>query len=285
MGIVPFIIFIILLYNKTDPDNRHADAFKFIMFASIAFGIVASILGPLGIIAVIGIIAYLIINVKKDKEAKKREEQYGWDPQRWDKENRSAGAAFEKKKHQKQTADSQDSSVKYDSLPKAIKKRKKIICDFNEKYNLCLTDSQIQNITNSSYMSEIWNREVQSMNQKYNVVYAWFPGRTQWLRVYMYVFHVQEITSDIRQQETIATYAFEEVFRFSDTLSSMTTAEKIDRINSEFFTSFDDATFMIAYRFLEGKGLKHSLGGPDVIKDEDNIDELLKKYSTAGRRV
>ena len=42
---------------------------------------------------------------------------------------------------------------------------------------------------------------------------------------------------------------------------------------------------MIAYRFLEGKGLKHSLGGPDVIKDEDNIDELLKKYSTAGRRV
>ena len=101
MGIVPFIIFIILLYNKTDPDNRHADAFKFIMFASIAFGIVASILGPLGIIAVIGIIAYLIINAKKDKEAKKREEQYGWDPQRWDKENRSAGAAFEKKKHQK----------------------------------------------------------------------------------------------------------------------------------------------------------------------------------------
>ena len=285
MGIVPFIIFIILLYNKTDPDNRHADAFKFIMFASIAFGIVASILGPLGIIAVIGIIAYLIINAKKDKEAKKREEQYGWDPQRWDKENRSAGAAFEKKKNQKQTADSQDSSVKYDSLPKAIKKRKKIICDFNEKYNLCLTDSQIQNITNSSYMSEIWNREVQSMNQKYNVVYEWFPGRTQWLRVYMYVFHVQEITSDIRQQETIATYAFEEVFRFSDTLSSMTTAEKIDRINSEFFTSFDDATFMIAYRFLEGKGLKHSLGGPDVIKDEDNIDELLKKYSTAGRRV
>lgn len=285
MGIVPFIIFIILLYNKTDPDNRHADAFKFIMFASIAFGIVASVLGPLGIIAVIGIIAYLIINAKKDKESKKREEQYGWDPQRWDKENRSAGAAFEKKKRQKQTADSQDSSVKYDSLPKAIKKRKKIICDFNEKYNLCLTDSQIQNITNSSYMSEIWNREVQSMNQKYNVVYEWFPGRTQWLRVYMYVFHVQEITSDIRQQETIATYAFEEVFRFSDTLSSMTTAEKIDRINSEFFTSFDDATFMIAYRFLESKGLKHSLGGPDVIKDEDNIDELLKKYSTAGRRV
>lgn len=49
-----------------------------------------------------------------------------------------------------------------------------------------------------------------------------------------------------------------------------------------FFTSFDDATFMIAYRFLESRGLKHSLGGPDVIKDEDNIDELLKKYSTAG---
>ena len=286
MGIIPFIIFIILLYSKTDPDNRHADAFKYLIFACVAFGIVASILGPLGIIAVIGIISYLVINAKKDKESKKREEQYGWDPQRWDKENRPAGAAFEKKQHAGQTAysknNAKDDTVKYDPLPKAIRKRKKIIHDFNDKYNLCLTDSQIQNITNSSYMSEIWNREVQSMNQKYNVVYEWFPGRTQWLRVYMYVFHVQEITSDIRQQETIAAYAFEEVFRFFDTLPSMTMAEKIDRINSEFFTSFDDATFMIAYRFLESRGLKHNLGGPDVIKDEDNIDELLKKYSTVG---
>ena len=206
--------------------------------------------------------------------------------ERGDKENRPAGAAFEKKQHAGQTSysknNTKDGTVKYDPLPKAIRKRKKIIRDFNDKYNLCLTDSQIQNITNSSYMSEIWNREVQSMNQKYNVVYEWFPGRTQWLRVYMYVFHVQEITSDIRQQETIAAYAFEEVFRFFDTLPSMTMAEKIDRINSEFFTSFDDATFMIAYRFLESRGLKHNLGGPDVIKDEDNIDELLKKYSTAG---
>ena len=290
MGIIFFIIFIIILYSKTQPDNRHADLFKLLIFGCVTLGILSIILGPVGILAIIGIIAYLIINAQKNKESKEREKQYGWDPKCWDKEKGNSrttsrptqARAQAKTQAGTQTQQSYADTVKYDPLPKAIKKRKKIIRDFNEKYHLCLTDEQIQNITNSSYMSEIWNREVQSMNQKYNVIYEWFPGRTQWLRVYMYVFHVQEITSDIRQQESIAMYAFEEVFRFADKLSSMSTAEKIERINSQFFTSFDDATFMIAYRFLESKGLKHQLNGPELIKDEEEMDELLKKYRTGS---
>lgn len=282
MGIIFFIIFIILLYSKTQPDNRHADLFKLLIFGCVALGILSIILGPVGILAIIGIIAYLIINAQKNKESKEREKQYGWDPKRWEKEKGNTRTGSRPSQTRAQAQQPYVDTVKYDPLPKAINKRKKIIRDFNEKYNLCLTDEQIQNITNSSYMSEIWNREVQSMNQKYNVIYEWFPGRTQWLRVYMYVFHVQEITSDIRQQESIAMYAFEEVFRFADTLTSMSTAEKIDRINSQFFTSFDDATFMIAYRFLESKGLRHQLNGPELIKDEDEMDELLKKYRTGS---
>lgn len=295
MGIIPFIFFIILVTSRTKPDNRHADLFKtFIILSLIMGGLSALFLNPLGLAAVIGIVVYLSKKAKEDKEAKKRSEKYGWDPHRWDKEKGNTNTYQQQRQfNQQQRANNQqpynnahnqasnsyaNNAVHFDPLPKSMAKRKKIISTFNEKYNLCLTPEQIQSIANSSYMSQIWNREVQSMNQKYNVVYEWFPGYTQWLRVYMYVFHVQEITSDIRQQESIAMYAFEEIFRYSDSLPNMPISEKISRINQEFFTSFDDATFMIAYRFLESKGLKHNLTGPDLVKDEDEVDELLKKY-------
>ena len=35
---------------------------------------------------------------------------------------------------------------------------------------------------------------------------------------------------------------------------------------------------MIAYRFLEDKGLKHKLGEIDVIRNDSEIDKLLEKY-------
>lgn len=174
----------------------------------------------------------------------------------------------------------QPKPMKGDKLPKAPAKRKKIVQNFNTKYNLNLTEEQIQSISNSSYMSEIWHGEVEAMNQKYNSVYEWFPGYTQWLRTYMYVFHVQEITSDIKQQEQIVIKSFEELFAYADSLEGFSVSEKIEKINSKYMTSFDDATFMIAYRFLEAKGLHHTLEGPELLKEENELDELLEKYKT-----
>ena len=158
MEIVFFIIFIIILYSKTQPDNRHADLFRLLIFGCVAFGFLSVFLKPLVILAIIGIIIYLIFNAQKNKESKEREKQYGWDPKRWDKEKGNSRTTSRPSQAKAQAQQPYTDTVKYDPLPKAIKKRKKIIRDFNEKYHLCLTDEQIQNITNSSYMSEIWNR-------------------------------------------------------------------------------------------------------------------------------
>jgi len=192
----------------------------------------------------------------------------------------AAGYAAGRQQQQAKQTQQQPKPMKGDRLPKAPTKRKKIIQNFNNKYNLNLTEEQIQSIANSSYMSEIWHNEVDAMNQKYNSVYEWFPGYTQWLRTYMYVFHVQEITSDIRQQEKIVIKTFEEIFQYADSLEGFTVAEKIEKVNSKYMTAFDDATFMIAYRFLEAKGMHHDLEGPELLKDENEIDELLEKYKT-----
>lgn len=285
MGIVPFIIFFMIIFGKSQKDNRDTEVFKVFFGIALLIAALSVLANPLGMIAVFGIIVFLVKKMSEKKKSDERAKKYGWDPLRWDKE-RGNPRTCQQASRQKQTAQNAKAAgntVRHDPLPKSIAKRKRIVEAFNEKYKLCLTPEQIQSIVNSSYMSEIWNREVQSMSQKYQIVYEWFSGYTQWLRVYMYVFHVQEITSDMRQQESIAMYAFEEVFRYADSLPGISTSEKIQRINQQFYTSFDDATFMIAYRFLESKGLKHQLGNPeDLVQDHDAVDELLKKYRTGS---
>ncbi|MCQ2521848.1 MAG: hypothetical protein MJ105_05670 [Lachnospiraceae bacterium] len=168
----------------------------------------------------------------------------------------------------------------YSDLPSSEHRRKKLCRNFNEKYRLYLTEAQIQGIVNASYMSDLWCNELRSMNNKYESIYEWFTGNTKWLRVYLHAFHVMEVTSDIRQQENIVTYSFEEVFKYVDTLSNLALSEKIAKVNDKFYTAFDDVSFMIAYRYLERKGLKHSLESTrQLIKDDEEIDRLLEKYA------
>lgn len=273
MGSIFFIIFIIMMFGNTKGDNRRSELFRFLIIGSIIMSGISIIIEPLGVIAVIAMIIWLISWRKKKKNSNNRKEQYGWDPQRWDREQGNQNTYQESKQEK--------ASAKRTVLPQASAKRKKIVTAFNEKYQLCLTAEQVQGIVNSTYMSEIWRKEVEAMNRKYENVYEWFQGYTKWLRVYLYVFHVQEVTSDIRQQENICMYAFEEVFRYVDEFSELPLHEKIRRVNEKFYTSFDDVSFMIAYRFLESKGRSHDLGTADLVREDENLDDLLKKYQTA----
>ena len=141
-----------------------------------------------------------------------------------------------------------------------------------------LTEEQITSIANSSYMSNYWKAEIVAMQQKYEVIYEWFRGYTGWLRTYMYVFRVQEITSDFTQQQKIVAYAFNEVMNYSDTLVNMPLSMRIKMINEKFFTNFDDITFMTAYRFLEDRGIKHNLSEGEIVNADSHIDDLLEKY-------
>lgn len=270
MGIIPFIIFLIILSKGTHRDNRNGEAFKTIIGLFFVMAILSSFFPALIVIAVLATMGFGIKKIIEITKSNNRAARYGWDPQRWDKEMGNQRTT--------QTRQTAQSAPVYDNLPKALSKRKQIIEKFNKKYNLCLTTEQVNSIANSSYMSKTWNQEVQAMSGEYEVVYQWLLGRTQWLRAYMYVFHVQEITSDMAQQENIAMYAFEEVFRFADELGNVPNSVKIEKINSHFLTAFDDATFMMAYRFLESKGLKHKLYSQDLVENESNVDELLKKY-------
>lgn len=163
-------------------------------------------------------------------------------------------------------------------LPKEASKRRKIIEKFNKKYELYLTESQIQRIVDASYYSYEWEREIADMNKEYNSVYEWFQGNTGWLRAYLKSFKVQSVCSDFNQQKQICFSEFDQVFREIDFASFYSQDDAIREMNDKFFTDFNDLSFMIAYRFLEANGRKYDLTKKSVVKNESETDILVRKY-------
>ena len=163
-------------------------------------------------------------------------------------------------------------------LPKAASKRRRIIEKFNKKFDLTLTEEQIQRIVDASYYSAPWAREVEAMTKEYASVHQWYQGDTAWLRAYIKAFLVQSISSDFKQQEDICVAELDQVFGEADMLGGMSADDKIKSINDKFYTEFDDVSFMIAYRFLEKHGKKYDLGKNKVMKYESEMDLLAKKY-------
>ena len=165
-------------------------------------------------------------------------------------------------------------------LPTPPKKRRKIVSSFNEKYNLYLTDEQMDSIVNASYFSAAWHKEIVDMNKKYTTIHQWINGPLAWLRAYLYVFPIQDITSDLYQQERIVVHAFDQVFAYLDSLGPMSMSNRIRIANQKFLTSFDDITFMEAYHFLQSKGINYELKNDDISQSYDPIEDLMKKYTS-----
>lgn len=274
MGVLIFLIFILPMLKKTKADERRSEGFKIFLFLYILFTILGGVMSEPMVLGSLGLLfVYFLSRMRKKKEERERKEHYGWDTAQ------DAGR-YQKKESTFSKADASTARVFSVVLPGRVSKRRKLVNEFNKKFQLFLTDEQVKGIVDSTYMSETWKREVEAMTNKYESVYEWFQGNTKWLRAYLYAFHVQEVTSDFDQQERIVTTAFEEIMRYSDSLSYLSVSERIARVNSKYYTNFDDVTYMIAYRFLESKGLFHSLEVSEPVRNDSELDDLMEKYRT-----
>lgn len=164
-------------------------------------------------------------------------------------------------------------------LVKAVPKRRKIVEKFNKKFDLTLTDDQIKTIVDASYISVLWESEILSMDENYNSVYEWFKSDTAWLRAYLYVFKVQEVSSDFEQQRQIVFKAFNQIFSEMNFNVYATRKDMLWELNNTYLTGFDEVTFMIAYRFLQSEGRNYDIGCGQIIRNEDETDVLARKYS------
>lgn len=280
-----FSIFILIfIIKKLKSDVRFSDFGKGI-FSLVFFGIVVSaiagivpiipvlltLLGILGFIAVpLGVILFLIYKYCIKQESNQHKEKYGWDEET----TRQMNTREKTQKHEYENPAPLTSKI----LPKPVRKRKKLVAGFSEKYDLKLTEEQIRRISDASYFSFSWKQELEAMAQKYDAVYQWFQGNTAYLRAYLYVFPVQDVTSDFTQQQQICIQSFEEVFAYADSFPHLNIDEKIEKVNSKFFTNFNEITYMIAFRFLEANGYHHSLDKVELHRNDDDIDDLLMKY-------
>lgn len=164
-------------------------------------------------------------------------------------------------------------------LSKSAEKRRKIIQNFNKKYELLLTESQIQRIVDASYYCPEWEKEIADMDKEYASVYEWFQGNTSWLRAYLRSFRVQSISSDFQQQKEICIAELDQIFANSNLANAASDDKVIRAINDKYYTAFDDVSFMIAYRFLRQNGHNYEIEARSVIPEyEAELEELRRKY-------
>lgn len=283
------LIFLFILFKLiTNPsDRRHSDLYKLFISGSIGFaalsvilglvGAVGSVgLGPLGIVA---LIFYYKYANKQKNESRNQNRKYKFDGKVYEDTSSSYNRRRYEDSYSSRSYNSRATSN--GKLPKSQKGRRAIIEAFDKKYDLYLTEEQINSIVSSTYLSELWKREVEAMDEKYETIHQWFVGPTAWLRLYIHAFIPQEITSDFAQQEKIVIYSFDQVFTYVESLGGIPLKEKIARVNDKFFAQFDDITFMAAFRYLESKGIRHNLEVADPLNTSSYMDDLINKYEGA----
>ncbi|MCD8131671.1 MAG: hypothetical protein LUE16_10435 [Lachnospiraceae bacterium] len=300
MSIIILLIFIGIITKGTNQDRRRSDIFKKVITAYVGISVLAGLLSSGGFvpIAVIGfLIWYFTRKKQKSEKSRWQEWQESYEQGRRNAADQKASYSHsyggqqasagyrensENKTNRGQFSQSQPnpmSKVESALLARPIAKRKKVIQEFNGKYDLTLTDAEVQRIAEASYVSEGWKREVEAMTQKYDTVGQWFQGPTGWLRVYIYVFRIQNISSDFVMQEQICTEALDEAVAYGCEPDGLSIDERVSLINKRYFTCFDEMSFMIAWRFLQQRGREHKMTQPELVRNvDDDLEELEKKY-------
>ena len=182
-----------------------------------------------------------------------------------------------KKNEQRQQSQEYRSLPEDFKLTETVSKRRKIVSKFNKEYELNLTDEQIERIVDASYFSYSWEREIYDMSKNYNHPAEWFRSETMWLRAYLAAFPMMNITSDFEMQRRVVEDAFRQIFYELPPGDFMTIDSAIEETNKRFFTLFDEATYMIAFRYMQTKGMK--LEFPNGLHHmESEAERLMREY-------
>ena len=274
MGLIVFLIIVYNLFIKTNPKLKEKTKgriplfvvfFGLLQIIGVFGGVISSAIGnllALGFIASPFIVIGWIIKKMKGIGDKKVSEEY---------------------------QDIKKELGEDIKLTESVSKRRKIVAKFNEKYSLCLTEQQIDRIVEASYSSYSWQREVYDMSKDYSshdklkdykFASQWIDDANSWLRAYLYVFPVMDISSDIKYQEQIVEDTYYAIFKDIDPKNCYSIEDCIKKINDKYMTRFDDKTFMEAYRFLQKHHHNFKLPGADrnILRNESEVEKLAEKY-------
>lgn len=248
-GLIVFLLFLISGFSG------FSSAFEVLL----AISVVIAVFG-----APIWLVAWLIARSSKGK-AKQKQNDYDYYRQHYN----QAGTA--------------NTGMTVTGLTRAVPKRRKIIQKFNQKYDLYLTEEEINRIVDASYMSNCWEREIFDMDQKYDTIAQWYRGDSAWLRAYLHAFTVQNVTSDFENQKAICLNAFYQIFKEVDPKNYVSIESCVQEINNRFMTNFDELTFSVAHRFLAENGYVYAMPHYEVQSSKSEMDKLKEKYDNEMR--
>lgn len=194
------------------------------------------------------------------------------------KDKRNEQACFSQYKANSYAKDAKKWNQSATTLTKTVKKRRKIVEKFNKKYDLTLTEEEIDRIVDASYMSYCWEKEIYDMDVHYDSITEWYNNDTRWLRAYIKVFPVQSISSDFERQRKICLETFQLIFDTINPSSFATIEECVEAINARYYSFFDEVTFMIAHKFLKISGKSYDLPKSEVFQYESELEMLKRKY-------
>lgn len=270
MGIIPLAIILYFLIGKDNPDVYrfvHDKLGKIILAIIIISACTSAIPALLGLTIGFFFMAAPFITlgwlVKKLKGDKKRKDDY--ERSAYTGADRKANRAYQSKK-------------KHAPLPSSVSKRYKIVEKFNKKFDLTLSETEIDRIVDASYASLEWEVEIFAMTQEYSNINEWYRGATGFVRAYLRAFAVQQISSDFKLQEKIIFDSFDQIFREVRPETFPSVDACVESINNRYLTLFDEATFMVAYRYLQSKGKDYKLPSANLSSYMNSLDELKKKY-------
>jgi hypothetical protein len=163
-------------------------------------------------------------------------------------------------------------------LTRSTSKRVRIVSKFNKKFNLNLTDDQIERIMNASYVSYYWEKEIYDMTQDYSVQAQWLKADTDWLRAYLMAFPVMDIASDFSVQREIVKSSYFQIFKALQDKSFYSVDEMIKEVNNRFLVNFNEMTLMIAFKFLKENGYNFELPQIGVMRNESDVERLARQY-------
>ncbi|MBE5945085.1 MAG: hypothetical protein E7258_09255 [Lachnospiraceae bacterium] len=167
-------------------------------------------------------------------------------------------------------------------LARSVPKRRKIVKKFNKLYKLNLSEEEINRIVDASYISYEWEKEIADMENEYATIFQWFKAPTGWLRAYFAIFPLQKVSTDFIRQKQICLDTYNQIFSECNPSTYASIEDCISAINNKYFTSFDEMTFMIAYRFLEANGHRYNLPSENIVRNDSDLDNLRRKYDATS---
>ncbi len=158
-------------------------------------------------------------------------------------------------------------------------KRRRMVSEFNDKFELNLNNEQIQQIVDASYSSKEWEREVGEMHPNYHHVSEWYRSAdTNWLRAYLRACPMMNITMDFQMQRSIVEDTFKRILTELPPGDFPTVKSAVDETNRRFYTLFDETTYMIMFRYMQEKGMQLKTPNGLYYRPESEVQELAKKY-------